>query len=219
MKLSYFFIASVSISLLSATELQAQEFTADELMSFFITSAGPGNGADLSGLKGADKHCQMLAEGVGSKDRTWHAYLSAHATDDHDAVNARDRIGEGPWHNANGVLIAENVEQLHSDEANLSKESSLNEKGEPVNGRGDSPNMHDVLTGSNLDGTLFTGDGDTTCANWTSHGDGSARVGHHDRQGGGQNPTSWNSAHGSRGCSQENLQGTGGNGLYYCFAE
>lgn len=219
MKLSYFFIASVSISLLSSTELQAQEFTADELMSFFITSAGPGNGADLSGLEGADQHCQMLAEAVGSKDRTWHAYLSAHATEDHDAVNARDRIGEGPWHNANGVLIAENVEQLHSDEANLGKEASLNEIGEPVNGRGDSPNMHDVLTGSNLDGTLFSGDGDTTCANWTSHGDGSARVGHHDRQGGGQNPTSWNSAHGSRGCSQENLQGTGGNGLYYCFAE
>ena len=219
MKLFYCFIALVSISLLSAMELQAQEFTADELMSVFITSAGPGNGADLSGLEGADRHCQTLAEAVGSKDRTWRAYLSAHATDEHDAVNARDRIGEGPWYNSKGVLVAENVEHLHSDEVNLSKEASLNEKGGPVNGRGDSPNMHDVLTGSNLDGTLFTGDGDTTCANWTSHGDGSARVGHHDRQGGGQNPTSWNSAHGSRGCSQENLQGTGGNGLYYCFAE
>ncbi|GMQ82157.1 MAG: hypothetical protein BMS9Abin05_1601 [Rhodothermia bacterium] len=219
MKLSYFFVVFVSISLLGATELQAQEFTADELMSFFITSTGPGNGADLSGLEGADKQCQSLAETVGSKDRTWRAYLSAHATDDRDAVNARDRIGDGPWYNVNGVLIAENVEQLHSEEANLNKEASLNEKGEAVNGRGDSPNMHDILTGSNLDGTLFTGEGDTTCANWTSHDEGSARVGHHDRQGGGQNPTSWNSAHGSRGCSQENLQGTGGNGLYYCFAE
>ncbi len=189
-----------------------------ENMTFFITSAGPGDGANLGGLEGADAHCQALAEQAGVSGRTWRAYLSMTASGDQPAVNARDRIGEGPWHNYAGVLIASSVDELHGDQANLTKETILTEEGDMVNGRGDSPNMHDILTGSGLDGRAVEGDEDTTCSNWTSHGEGSARVGHHDRVGGGQNPTSWNSAHGSRGCSQANLQGTGGNGLYYCFA-
>lgn len=187
----------------------------DSSMSFFITSVGPGNGADLGGLEGADQHCQMLAEEAGAGDKTWHAYLST--TD--PIVNARDRIGEGPWHNANGVMVAEDVDHLHSNENSLSKENSIDENGEMVNGRGDDPNMHDIITGSTLDGMAFDSDEDTTCSDWTSSAEeGSAQVGHHDREGGGANPTSWNSAHGSRGCSQANLQGTGGNGLFYCFA-
>lgn len=190
----------------------------DNNMSFFITSAGPGNGADLGGLQGADRHCQTLAKAVEAGDRTWHAYLSTSASGSEGAVNARDRIGQGPWYNANGVLVARDVDHLHSEDNNLGKETSLNEKGEMVNGRGDNPNMHDIITGSQLDGTAFPGDEDKTCSNWTSSDEGSAQVGHHDREGGGQNPTSWNSAHGSRGCSQSNLQGTGGNGLFYCFA-
>lgn len=190
---------------------------AQNAMSFFITSAGPGNGADLGGLEGADRHCQSLADAAGAGDHTWHAYLSVTAADGKPAVNARDRIGSGPWYNAKGVMVAKNVADLHSDNNMLSKENSLNEKGEIVNGRGDQPNMHDIITGSQLDGTAFSGDGDHTCMNWTSSGEGSAQVGHHDRQGGGDNPTSWNSAHGSSGCSQANLQGTGGDGLFYCF--
>lgn len=198
----------------------AQESKAHADMSFFITSAGPGNGANLGGLEGADDFCMLLAESVGVEGKEWAAYLSATAEGDMEAVNARDRIGSGPWHNSKGVLIANNVDELHSEEANLTKEASLNEMGEMVNGRGDSPNMHDILTGSTLDGFLTVGDSDTTCSNWTSTSEeGSATVGHHDRQGGGANPTSWNSAHASRGCSQSNLQGTGGNGLYYCFAK
>ena len=174
-------------------------------MSFFITSVGPGNGANLGGLEGADKHCQMLAGEVGGGDQTWRAYLSTSAIDGAEAVNARDRIGSGPWYNAKGVMVAKDVDDLHSDNNMLSKENSLNEKGGVVNGRGDQPNMHDVITGSQLDGTAFTDNEDHTCSNWTSQGEGSAQVGHHDRQGGGSNPTSWNSAHGSRGCSQANL--------------
>src|SRR3989338_3336901 len=187
-------------------------------MSFFITSAGPGNGADLGGLEGADAHCQKLADAAGEGGKIWRAYLSASGK---DKVDARDRIGSGPWHNAKGELIAEDVENLHNNASKLIKSTQLNEKGEIVNGRGDSPNMHDMLTGSNIDGTLFVaGNNDTTCSNWMSsaNGTGSARVGHHDRVGGGQNPTSWNSAHDSRGCSQENLKSTGGDGLFYCFA-
>jgi len=203
---------------LFAHELAAQDFKPDPKMSFFITSVGPGNGADLGGLSGADSYCTSLAESSGVAGKTWHAYLSATPTGDRPAVNARDRIGSGPWYNARGIRIAENVKQLHSDDANLDKEASLNEKGEPVNGRGDNPNMHDILTGSSLDGTLFSADGDATCSDWTSSGEGSARVGHHDRTGGGDNPTSWNSAHGSAGCSQSDLVSTGGNGLFYCFA-
>jgi hypothetical protein len=157
----------------------------------------------------------MLAEAVGAGARTWRAYLS---TTGEDGVDARERIGEGPWYNAAGVMIAKSVGDLHAENALWTKETALNEKGETVNGRGDTPNRHDILTGSQLDGTALDGDEDTTCGNWTSSGEGSAQVGHHDRQGGGANPTSWNSAHGSRGCSQEDLQGTGGDGLFYCFA-
>lgn len=182
-------------------------------LGFFISSAGSGNGANLGGLDGADKHCQQLAAGVGAGNRTWRAYLSAGGA---KPVHAKDRIGAGPWTNAKGVTVATSVADLHSDANKLSKENSLTEKGEVVNGRGDTPNRHDILTGSNLDGTL-AGD-NLTCGNWTSSGEGSAQVGHHDRQGGGQNPNSWNSAHASKGCSQENLRGTGGDGLIYCFA-
>ena len=187
-------------------------------MSFFITSVGLGNGADLGGLAGADRHCRTLAEAVGAGDREWRAYLSTVTADGEPAVNARDRIGIGPWYNAKGVMVAAGVADLDSDNNKLSKENSLTEKGDVVNGRGDQPNMHDILTGSQLDGTAYTGEGYTNCDNWTSSGAGSARVGHHDRVGGGDNPTSWNSAHNSRGCSQENLRSSGGAGLFYCFA-
>jgi hypothetical protein len=186
-------------------------------MTFFITSAGPGNGADLGGLDGADRHCATLARAAGAGNRTWRAYLSQSASGGKPAVNARDRIGTGPWHNHAGVMIAKDVANLHGEQANLTKATILTEKGDTVNGRGDQPNMHDILTGSQRDGTAFPGPDDTTCGNWTSHGEGSARVGHHDRQGGGEFPTSWTSAHGSRGCSQQNLQATGGNGFFYCF--
>ncbi len=192
-------------------------FAQDARMSFFITSAGPGNGADLGGLAGADRHCQMLAEAVGAGNHTWRAYLSTSASGGQTTVNAYDRIGRGPWYNSQGVRIAQDVDNLHGDN-NLTKETALSEKGEMTNGRGDTPNRHDILTGSQLDGTAFSGDADTTCQNWTSRGEGSARLGHHDRTGGGEHPTSWNSAHGSRGCSQADLRGTGGDGLFYCFA-
>jgi hypothetical protein len=190
----------------------------DTSLSFFITSAGPGNGANLGGLAGADKHCQTLAAAAGAGGKTWRAYLSTTASGGHPAVNARDRIGAGPWYNAKGVRVADNVAHLHSDANNLSKQNSLTEKGAVVNGRGDTPNRHDILTGSQLDGTAPAGPDDATCRNWTSSTEGSALAGHHDRQGGGANPTSWNSAHGTKGCSQENLRGTGGDGLFYCFA-
>jgi hypothetical protein len=209
------FIAAAALLACTATAAQAQQ---QERMSFFITSAGPGNGAALGGLEGADAHCAMLADAVGFGDRTWRAYLSTSARDGQPAVNARDRIGTGPWFNRNGVRIASSVDELHGENNNLNKQTALNERGEEVNGRGDTPNRHDILTGSQLDGTAFPGDDDTTCGNWTSSGEGSAQVGHHDRTGGGANPTSWNSAHASRGCSQENLQGTGGDGLFFCFA-
>jgi hypothetical protein len=187
--------------------------------SFFITSAGPGKGAELGGLEGADRHCQQLAQAAGLTGLSWHAYLSATAAGGKAAVNARDRIGKGPWYNAKGVMVAQSVADLHSDNNKLSKENSLTEKGAMVNGRGDTPNMHDILTGSRLDGTASPDSVDTTCRNWTSSAtEGSAFVGHHDRQGGGANPTSWNMAHPSRGCGQQNLQATGGNGLFYCFA-
>ena len=187
-------------------------------MTFFITSAGPGNGANLGGLAGADKHCQTLAAAAGAGTRQWRAYLSTQATGGQPGANAKDRIGGGPWHNAKGVQVAANVAELHSDKNNLTKETQLTEKGAVVNGRGDTPNRHDILTGSQLDGTAPAGADNLTCGNWTSGADGSAHVGHHDRQGGGVNPTSWNFAHPSKGCSQENLRATGGDGLFYCFA-
>ena len=194
-------------------------------MSFFVTSAGPGNGADLGGLAGADAHCQKLATAAGAGSRTWRAYLStgsvaaAGGAAAQPAVHARDRIGTGPWYNAKGVMVARDVEHLHGAN-NLTKATALNEKGSPVNGRGDTPNMHDILTGSRLDGTAFAPITDMTCKNWTSSGDGSAMVGHHDRQGLSADAwsLSWNSSHNSRGCSQDALKSTGGNGLFYCFA-
>jgi hypothetical protein len=192
---------------------------AQNAMTFFVTSSGPGNGANLGGLAGADRHCQNLAAAVGAGNRTWHAYLSTSASGGQAAVNARDRIGKGPWYNSKGVRIAENAADLHGDHNNLTKQTVLTEKGETVSGRGDQPNRHDILTGSQIDGTALTEDpAKTTCGNWTSSGEGSAQVGHHDRQGGGANATSWNSAHPSSGCSQENLRSTGGDGLFYCFA-
>lgn len=208
---------AVLAALLTAGAAAAQA-EPHENMSFFVTSVGPGHGADLGGLEGADAHCQHLAYAVGAADATWRAYLSATAAGDGPAVNARDRIGAGPWYNFEGVLIARNPEQLHTEAANLTKETVLTEAGQVVRGRGDSPNRHDILTGSGLDGNVLDSGEDTTCSNWTSSGEGSAMVGHFDRTGGGSNPTSWNSAHGSRGCGQEDLRGTGGDGLFYCFA-
>lgn len=196
----------LTVFMMNAQDVWAQNDS--ENMSFFITSAGPGDGANLGGLDGADQHCQVLADAVGAGNLTWHAYLSA------EGVNARDRIGDGPWYNANGVMAAQDPDDLHSDNNNLGKQTSLDETGEEVNGRGDSPNMHDILTGSQLGGTAFGGDEDKTYSDWTSNSEGSAQLGHHDREGGGDNPTSWNSAH---GCSQSDLQGTGGNGLFLLF--
>ena len=184
-------------------------------MNFFLTSAGSGDGANLGGLQGADQICQDRAYAVGAGDLIWRAYLS---TTGESGENARDRIGDGPWYNYAGTMVAQDLDDLHSEDNLLGKENSLTERGDQVNGRGDSPNMHDIITGSTMDGMASDADGDTTCENWTSNGsDGSALVGHHDRVGGGQNPTSWNSAHASRGCGQEDLQGTGGNGFFYCF--
>ena len=192
-------------------------------MSFFITSAGPGNGANLGGIAGADRHCQTLAQAAGAGGKTWRAYLSVAAANGQPAVNARDRIGSGPWYNAKGARIAQNVADLHGDTLeqarrgnNLTKVTAITEKGDTVNGVGDTPNRHDMLTGSQLDGTAFTDGADHTCGNWTSGAAGTAQLGHHDRTGGGN--TSWNSTHASRGCSQENLVSTGGAGLFYCFA-
>jgi hypothetical protein len=211
MKILQLLCAATLLCLLSVSPALAQA----SQMTFFLTSVGSGSGANLGGLAGADAHCQSLAAAVSAGDKTWRAYLS---TTGAGGVNARDRIGSGPWQNIKGVVVAQNVDQLHG-ENNLTKQSVLNEKGGMTNGRGDDPNQHDILTGAQLDGTAGSGD-DSTCSNWTSGADGtgSALVGHFDRQGGGANPTSWNSAHGSRGCSQPNLIATGGNGYFYCFA-
>jgi hypothetical protein len=206
--------AAVIAAAASITTVNSQQ----NEMSFFITSVGSGNGADLGGLAGADAHCQQLAEAAGSRGKTWRAYLSAHADGSSPAVDARNRIGFGPWYNVNGVQVAENINNLHSASNNLNKQTALTENGDTVNGRGDSPNQHDILTGSTLDGREVEDGSNHSCSNWTSSGSGTAHVGHFDRTGGGQNPTSWNSAHGSRGCSQEDLVGTGGNGYFYCFA-
>jgi hypothetical protein len=191
-------------------------------MSFFVTSVGSGNGADLGGLAGADAHCQKLATAVGAGNRTWRAYLSTGWTSTTPVVNARDRIGKGPWYNAKGVLIARDVGQLHGQN-NLTKQTALNEKGMLVNGRGDTPNMHDILTGSRADGTAFSsapGMPEMTCGEWTKSGEGSAMTGHHDRTGLAADAwsVSWNSSHNTVGCSQDALRRTGGAGLFYCFA-
>ncbi|MEO8256541.1 MAG: hypothetical protein ABI868_04265 [Acidobacteriota bacterium] len=182
-------------------------------MSFFITSTGRGFGADLVGLAGADAHCRQLAAAVGRGDRLWRAYLSAPASAGQPAVHARDRIGAGPWVNARGVQVAAGVADLHSDDNALDRDNSLSEKGGVIG-----PGRHDIMTGSNGDGTLSTEAPDTTCQGWTSHGAGRAMLGHHNRSGGGQRPRSWNSAHLSRGCSQADLRSTLGDALIYCFA-
>lgn len=220
MKRSYLAAAVLTVSItVMARDAAAQQ--PQQPMSFFITSVGIGNGGDLGGIAGADAHCQMLAAAVGAGNLSWRAYLSLAAAGGAPAVNARDRIGTGPWYNANGTLIAANVADLHGDvqrdRANINKEFALDEKGEQVNGRGDQPNQHDILTGSDSHGRLPVGSAaTTTCNNWTSSGEGYAVVGHHDRAGGGN--SSWNSAHLSRSCGQEDLIATGGAGLLYCFA-
>jgi hypothetical protein len=190
-------------------------------MTFFVTSAGPGKGGDLGGLSGADAHCQQLAQAVGAGGKTWHAYLSTQGA---GAVNAKDRIGKGPWTNAKGIVVAKDVADLHSANNKLTKQTALSEKGDVINGRGDTPNRHDILTGSQPDGTAFGGSEDRTCRNWTSSTQGAAMLGHADRVGlrDDEPSKSWNSAHPSRGpdggCSQADLRSTGGDGLLYCFA-
>jgi hypothetical protein len=189
-------------------------------MSFFLTSVGKGNGGDLGGLSGADAHCQALAKAAGSTRTNWHAYLSTTEPGGAAGINARDRIGKGPWKNAKGIGIATDLEGLHSAVNNINKHTAVTEKGEPISGRGDTVNMHDILTGSDPQGMYSTAGGDTTCGNWTKSGEGSAIVGHHDRVGlqNTRHMNSWNSSHGSRGCSQDALKSTGGAGLLYCFA-
>ena len=192
-------------------------------MSFFVTSSPKGSGANYGGLAGADQYCQTLAATANAGNRTWHAYLSTQAAAGQPAVNARDRIGQGPWYNARGAMVAKDVADLHGDtlEAarignNMTKATIFSEKNEAIKGFGDTPNQHDILTGSTPDGRAYTDTADHTCKNWTSSSDGTAQLGHFDRTGGGN--TSWNSTHASRGCSQENLVSTGGAGLLYCFA-
>ena len=211
---------ALPIVMLSAALLVAgPAVAADQSMGFFVTSVGMGNGANLGGLEGADAHCGKLAKAAGSERTTWRAYLSTQSPDGKArGKSARDRIGKGPWYNARGELIATDLDQLHIM-PNIYKRTALDENGNIIKGRGDKPNEHDILTGSKVDGTAYFPweEGDHTCSNWTSNAeDGSAQVGHHDRHGGGN--TSWNSAHGSRGCGQDKLKGTGGAGFLYCFA-
>ena len=191
-----------------------------EGMTFFVTSVGKGNGADLGGLEGADAHCLALAKAAGSLHTNWRAYLSTTAPGGEAGVNARDRIGKGPWQNANGVVVARSADELHSDGNNVTKLTALTEKGDAVSGRGDAVNTHDILTGSDPAGNYSTAGCDTTCGNWTKSGDGSAIVGHHDRVGlkDTRHMKSWNSSHGTAGCSLEALKKTGGSGLFYRFA-
>jgi hypothetical protein len=209
-------LAAVASSVFGlTTTAQAQQ--AD--MSFFVSSAGKGNGADLGGIAGADAHCQALAAAAGSSSPNWRAYLSTVAPGGDAGINARDRIGSGPWKNAKGVVIATNVDNLHSASVNITKQTALSEKGEVISGRGDAVNAHDILTGSDPQGMYSTAGGDTTCGNWAKSGEGSAIVGHHDRAGlkDSRHMNSWNSSHGSRGCSQEQLKSSGGAGMIYCF--
>jgi hypothetical protein len=211
-------VSTVLVAAGIVTGASAQQQTP---MTFFVTSVGKGSGADLGGLDGADAHCNALAKAAGSTLTNWRAYLSTTAPGGDAGVNARDRIGKGPWYNSKGALIAKNVADLHSDQVNVTKQTALTEKGEPVKGSGEQPNEHDMLTGSDPEGRYSTAGGDTTCGNWTKSADGSAIVGHHDRAGlkkDTRHMKSWNSSHGSRGCSQELLKGSGGAGLFYCFA-
>lgn len=202
-------IASIIALSLAACSTPGTTESDSNTMSFFLTSQNPGNGAQLGGLAGADAYCATLAATAGVPSTNWKAYLSS------SDINARDRIGSGPWVNANGVTIAQNVDDLHSENNLLNKQNAVSESGQVINGRGDTPNRHDILTGSDASGNATA----STCDNWTSNGAGSATVGHHDRTGGGAAPTSWNAAHESQGCGMEALQATGGDGLFYCFAE
>ncbi|HEY3304074.1 MAG TPA: lectin [Candidatus Binatia bacterium] len=215
------FLLAVLLASLCGMRLDAAEAQTPS-MSFFVTSQGSGNGANLGGLEGADALCQKLAATAGAGNRTWRAYLSASAADGKPAVNARDRIGAGPWHNAKEVKIADNLAELHSDKNNLKRETALDEKGNSVNGSGDKPNRHDILTGSQLDGMAYPAGEDLTCRNWTAGNStkspGRAQVGHHDRMSFSKPGSPWNSAHASRGCGQEDLKSSGGDGLFYCFA-
>ncbi len=221
MKITTSILAACVLSLPLAVSAQAQQAN----MTFFVTSAGPGKGADLGGLAGADRHCQTLAQAAGSNGKTWHAYLS---TQGDGAVNARDRIGKGPWQNAKGAVIASSVDDLHSANNKLTKQSALSEKGDVINGRGDTPNRHDILTGSTPEGRAFPAGEDRTCKNYTSSTAGAVMMGHSDRTGLDDSAPakSWNSSHPSRGpqgstgagCGQSDLKGTGGDGLLYCFA-
>jgi hypothetical protein len=219
MKALFLSMAAVALALLGITWGSAQD--TDTSMSFFVTSAGPGNGANLGGLEGADSLCQKLASVGGAAKGNWRAYLSSSAADGKAAVNARDRIGKGPWYNAKGVKVADSVENLHSEKNNLNKETAIDEKGNRVNARGDKPNKHDILTGSQPNGTAYPNDPNLTCQNWTIGNStklaGAAQVGHHDREGNSPEGVSWNSAHASRGCGQEDLKSSGGDGLIYCF--
>jgi hypothetical protein len=213
-------VAAVSIAAFATQPASAQL----PATTFFVTSHGPGNGGNLGGLVGADAHCQALAQAAGAGGKTWHAYLSTQAADGQPTVNARDRIGKGPWQNSKGVVIAKDVADLHSPANNLTKQADLSERGDVINGIDDTPNRHDVLTGSQADGTAFPPGTDRTCKNWTSSTQGSAMVGHADRKGLRDDDASrsWNSSHPSRGpdggCSQADLKSTGGDGLLYCFA-
>jgi hypothetical protein len=210
--------AASLISLASPAQAQSAD------TSFFLTSTGIGNGGNLGGLAGADNYCQTLAQAAGAGTKTWRAYLSVQPADGKPAVNARDRVGKGPWQNAKGVVVAKDVADLHGGANNLTKQTALSEKGDVINGRGDTPNRHDVLTGSQADGTAFAAGDDRTCKNWTSSTQGAAMVGHSDRIGLRDDDASksWNSSHPSRGpdggCSQADLKSTGGDGLFYCFA-
>jgi hypothetical protein len=214
----------LGVALLAALSAAAYGVTtsvqAQQPMTFFVTSVGKGNGADLGGLEGADAHCQALAKAAGSTLTNWRAYLSTTGAGGDAGVNARDRVGKGPWQNSKGAVVAKTVDDLHSDSVNLTKQTALTEKGEVVSGRGDAVNAHDILTGSDPSGMYSTAGGDTTCGNWTKSGEGSAIVGHHDRVGlkDSRHMKSWNSSHGSRGCSQDQLKSSGGAGLFYCFA-
>ena len=205
-------VAAIALAVLAMPALAQQSG-----MTFFVTSANPGKGADLGGLEGADKYCQQLAAAAGAGSRTWRAYLSTQGA---SAVSAKDRIGKGPWQNAKGVVVAKDVADLHGPANNLTKQTALTEKGDVVKGRGDQPNEHDILTGTQPDGTAFAAGEDKTCGNWTKGGEGSAVVGHHDRTGLDTSPPalSWNSSHPSRGCSVDALRTTGGAGYFYCFA-
>jgi hypothetical protein len=216
----------VAAALLLAFGAQAQDKKAEKKaaakgqMSFFVTSTGKGNGADLGGLEGADAHCSSLAKAAGAKETNWKAYLSTSLPGGDAGVNARERVGKGPWYNAKGVMVAKNVNDLHSGKANINKQTALDEKGNPIKGRGDTPNEHDILTGSDPMGMYSTAGGDTTCGNWTKSGEGAAMVGHSDRTGLDESvpAKSWNSSHQSRGCSIDALKATGGDARIYCFA-